>query len=123
MSAFLSCVILGACRTKKNSSQLIRPGLILPSKAYLTYEKMAVPQLRMAWAGKNPLKEPLNLCARFYRDRDAGDLVGYLQALCDVLEKAGVVEDDKWIKGFDGSRLMLDRVHPETALVLTPLDG
>ena len=98
-------VILGPPRTKKNHSRFIRPGLILPSKPYEDWEKLALPQIWLAWHGRPPIAAPVCLSARFYREKATGDLVGYLQALCDALEKAGVLANDKWVMSFDGSRL------------------
>lgn len=55
------------------------------------------------------------------RDADRGDLVGYLQGLADLLEKRGVVANDKWIQSWDGSRLAKDKANPRVELTLTPL--
>jgi len=122
MIRFEGCV-LGAPRTKKNHSRLIRPGLILPSQPFCEYEKLALPQLRVAWRGKAPIAAQLNLKASIVRDRQTGDLVGYLQGLCDLLEKAGIVDDDRLIRGFDGSRLLnICRTPGRVYIVLSDLE-
>ena len=48
--------------------------------------------------GRTPrMTGPVRVSATFYRDRNAGDLVGYMQALADALQKAGVLVDDRQI--------------------------
>lgn len=70
------------------------------------------------WA---PLTCNLNLAAVFYRDRNVGDLVNYLEAVCDALETAGVVLNDKQIAGLDGCRLDKDAARPRVEMVLTEI--
>jgi hypothetical protein len=62
---------------------------------------------------------PYNCAAIFYRDANRGDAVGYYQGLADVLEKAQVITNDKFITQWDGSRLLVDRENPRVELVLT----
>ena len=115
-------VIVGAPRTKKNHSTIVRskgrPRLI-PSEAYRRWESVAVPQMRIYWAGREPIARPVNVCAVFYRDADRGDAVGYYQALADALEKAGVVVNDKWIWSWDGSRMDKDADKPRVEIEIT----
>jgi len=117
--------ILGAPRTKKNSGRIVKIGgspRMLPSAAFKAYEKVAVPQLRQQWR-RGALCSPVNIRATFYRDALRGDAVGYYQALADVLEAAGVVEDDKWIVSWDGSRLGKDAGRPRVEVVIDAVAG
>ena len=114
--------IFGTPTTKKNHSRFIRPGLILPSKPWCAYEKDSLPQLKAAWKGQDALCRPLNMKATIHRAKLSGDLIGYLQGICDLLEKSGIVENDKWILGFDGSRLEKDAVNPRVVIVLSYLE-
>src|SRR5579884_4017709 len=110
-----SFVIFGRCRTKKTSNRLVRAGKrwrVLPSEAFETWQSSAVPQLRIFWTCKPPIERPVNVAAVFYRDASRGDAVGYYQSLADILQTAGVVEDDKWIVSWDGSRLDKDAANP-----------
>ena len=63
-----------------------------------------------AWSGA------VHVRASFFCERDAGDLLGYEQALADVLEVAGVVKNDRQIISWDGSRLYKDKDRPRTEL-------
>jgi len=79
-----------------------------------------------------PLKEPLNCRAIFYRERNAGDPVGYYQALADFLETCllcrrrkcscdepiRILADDKWIAHWDGTRLDKDKDNPRVEVYL-----
>lgn len=117
-------VIVGAPRTKKNSSSIVRAGgkgrmRIIPSEAYRRWESVAVPQMRIYWSGRKPINWPVNVRAVFYRDANRGDAVGYYQALADALEKAGVVVNDKWIWSWDGSRMEKDSDRPRVEVEIT----
>ena len=120
----ITLVIPGIPRTKKNSGRIVPRGrrhIILPSEAWKEWCDAVVPQLEV-WALRNrlqPIAYPVNCAALFYRDADRGDAVGFYQGLADVLEKAGIVENDKWIVSWDGSRLRKDASRPRVELVLT----
>lgn len=116
--------ILGPPRTKKTSNRIVTRKsdgrqFVLPSAANESWTKNAVRQLLAH--GKPKLAEPVNLCALIYRDALRGDTIGYLQAICDALERAGVVVNDKWIVSFDGSRPLKDKNNPRVEIELTPL--
>lgn len=120
-------VIFGPARTKKNSTQLG----IVQSPGYKKWCATVVDALCRdhlpAVAGAEPWGfpgTPLNLKAVFYVDSKGlhSDLVGLLQGFCDALENAGIVPDDKWFLGFDGSRkLTFDTINPRVEFWITPL--
>jgi len=66
----------------------------------------------------DPIKEPVNCAAIFYRDALRGDAVGYYQGLADVLEYYRIVEDDRFIVSWDGSRLEKDAKNPRVEVTL-----
>jgi hypothetical protein len=116
-------VVLGAPRTKKNSSRVLTFGRrkrIVPSAQYLAWRDAVVPQMRLAWEGRPPIASPVNVAAMFFRDAARGDAVGYYQGLADALEEAGVVSDDKWVVSWDGSRLGKDAARPRVELTIEP---
>jgi len=96
---------------------------LLPSQAFRDWEAAAVKAVL-------PVLEPLkryfpityscHLIAKVYRDRDAGDWLGYMQGISDFLEDIGVVEDDVLIRSYDGSRLYKDSENPRVELWLSP---
>lgn len=112
--------------TKKNSQQILvnhktgRP-FIMPSKRYKEYEKNAEQYLPKL---EEPISDSCNLKAVFYMPtRRRVDLVNLEEALCDVLVKYGVIEDDncKIITGMDKSRVEYDKENPRTEVEIMPL--
>lgn len=119
----------GACRTKKNSSRFDLRGHFprkLPSKAYETWHKGARAAFdadirAMQAAARIPIGRPVRVSAVFYRDRNAGDLVGYQQALADFLEDEGVLVNDRFITSWDGTRADKDAERPRIEVTLEVL--
>lgn len=118
--------IYSAPRTKKNhGSVVVRGGrkFHIPSKAWTDWvtDCTVIFEVGCPLVPKGGWAVPLNATALFYRDRDVGDAVGYYQGLADLLEKRGVVANDKWIRSWDGSRLLKDAANPRVELTLTPV--
>ena len=113
---------------------------VLPSD---TYEQFALEcmwfrgSLRQAIKFPLPITGPVAVKATFYRAGDYGDLLGYEQALADVLQAEtwskpkpgqvpkklrdglGLIVDDKQIRSWDGSRLEIGnpRIEIEIAIL------
>lgn len=120
----MTLVVFGAVRTKKTSNRVLRFGRfnkVVPSAEWCAYRDLAVPQLRAQWGARTPLARDVRVTAIFYRDRRVGDLVGYMQSIADVLEEAGVLEDDKYVVSWDGTRLGHDKARPRVELVIEEL--
>lgn len=133
-------------RTKKNSPQII-PGLkhpiLVPSEAYRDWHRGArrllLPILRTNDVLREllPLAFPMRLHAVFYRDRNVGDLFGFLDGLADFLnddlrgkaerdrepdKPVRVIENDRWIHRIsDETRLEKDAAQPRIELRLEEL--
>lgn len=133
--------ILGAPRTKKNHGRRVysfkrKRTFQVPSEAQEQWAIAAARELRSAWAGRSPLAGPVQVRALIYREADTGDLLGYEEAIADVLEaptkrtsdfgrlmKASVIVNDKQIVSWDGSRPLKDAEHPRIELEITELSG
>jgi len=116
--------VFGAPRTKKNSNRLVKAGKmrrILPSKAWTQWVETARTVRDGHWMVAVP-ETTYNIRAIFYRDALRGDAVGYYQGLADLLEKRGILSDDKWLVSWDGSRLAIDRENPRVEITLEPVD-
>lgn len=116
----MEIVIQGQPRTKKNSSQIAFKGnkrVILPSKAFQAYEKVALMQLARVQAIHGPVSV---LCRYYLQDRKGWpDLVGLLQATSDILQAAKVIDDDKYIVNYDGSIIAgLDKNNPRVEIII-----
>lgn len=104
---------------------------VVPSKTYRAWLK----ESRVEFQGTVPplplLDQPYNCRAVVYRSRRIGDLIGYLQAVADFLQDKNigtkqipiyVLTNDKYICGWDGSRLEIDRAVPRVEVELTPME-
>lgn len=125
--------LAGAPRTKKNHGKVVartrngrRQRFHVPSDAYIAWVNAVShavgPDLMQLTARKRlpiPKTVQVNCAARFFRDANAGDAVGYYQGLADLLQHLGVLADDVSIVSWDGSRLDKDAANPRVELELT----
>lgn len=73
----------------------------------------------IGWVG---IGADMNCCATFFlQRRQHGDPVGYYQGLADLLEERGVIENDRFIRSWDGTRLERDEEHPRVEVKLQML--
>lgn len=111
-----------APRTKKNHQRIItnpRTGkpMVIQSPQYKDYEHEA------AWFMPHikTIDRPVNIRAVFYMPtKRKVDLVNLLQALCDILVKYSVIEDDnsQIVASFDGSAVRYDKDNPRTEVII-----
>lgn len=122
-------------RTKKNHPMIVKGlkhPILLPSPAYREWEEGASRAMLPVLLGIRealPLTVPVNCAALIYRNAKIGDACGYYQAIGDFLQhnvatkRSGfdlrVVEDDKLLVSWDGSRLLKDAKRPRIELTLT----
>ena len=124
--------------TKKNHGKIISYGAkcphcgrgkylkLIPSDAYKAYEKTSAPYIEIIHSLTATIDYPVNLKCVFYcKKRVKGDLVGYLQAIQDLLVEGGVLEDDNRniVASTDGSRVYHDPEYPRTEIVISKAEG
>lgn len=121
--------IIGAPRTKGNSRQLVsakgKP-FFLPSKPYQRWFKAAmqqVPIIRMATRIVDPLRCPVRVSAVFYRACAVGDLDNFKKGLGDYLQRARLIENDRQIVNWDGSKLEKDETRPRVEVVIQTMEA
>lgn len=115
-------VIEGRPITKKNSMQRTRYGLI-QSKQYRAYEQSALWQIKPHRPEK-PIDCAVTMTAKYYMRDGRGwpDLFGLVQATADILEKAGVIEDDGYIANIDGSCIAgIDKERPRVEVTVSEI--
>ena len=109
--------------TKKNHQMILRNSrtgkpFVSPSKQYKQYEKDA-----MRFIPKNEyIDYPVNIKCLFYMPtRRRCDLTNLLEAIDDVMVKAGLLKDDDYtiIVSHDGSRVLYDKENPRTEVEIT----
>ena len=114
--------------SKKNSQQILinkatgRP-FIMPSKRYKEYEKDA---MHFMPKGVESIAEPVNVRCLFYMPtKRKVDLTNLLEAIDDILVKAGVLQDDHSgiVVSHDGSRVLYDKDRPRTEVEIQSIGG
>ena len=117
-------IIPGQPATKKNS-QVARcvngKPVVLQSKAYRAYEKMALKSLlacpRVEFSG--PVAVTVNY---WLKDNRRPDLNNLMAATADILEKAGVILNDREIVSWDGSRIVGVSPDPRVEITIRAVD-
>lgn len=117
-------IVDGRPVTKKNSMTKTRYGLI-QSKQYRDYEKMALCQLMTQKPrGFRAIDCAARMNVEYYMPNLKGwpDLFGLVQATADILEKAGIVEDDGYIADVAYSCIAgVDPVWPRAEIKIIPM--
>lgn len=115
----IDITLKGRPATKKNSGRIIsRNGkpIIIPSEAYKNYEDACMWQL----AGKKlHISGIIVVECKYYlpNKRSWPDLIGLLQATSDILTKAKVIDDDKWICSYGNSCIAgIDKDNPRVEI-------
>lgn len=106
-------ILYGIPRGKKNSQQIwfnkkTGKRFITQSDNYKQWEKDCLTQIKSK--DKKNIAHLVNVGVKIYKsDERRSDLVNYLQAVSDLLVKAGVLKDDyfKIIYGYDNSSVHL----------------
>lgn len=139
-------VLRGAPRTKKTHSRIVnipmkgahkcrlcgrmpgRPRLI-PSEAHEEWFAYVQDQARNIVATLRlrgfvlPIKEQVSISAQIYRDRATGDACGYYQAIGDMLQAVGIIDNDALIEDWNGSRRLKDAADPRIEIYVTVLES
>ncbi|MBS5407430.1 MAG: RusA family crossover junction endodeoxyribonuclease [Veillonella sp.] len=115
----IDIVFKGRPITKKNHGQIVKRGNKLgyiQSEAYRNYEDACLWQL----AGKKlHISGIVVVECKYYlpNKRSWPDLIGLLQATSDILTKAKVIDDDKWICSYGDSCIAgIDKENPRVEI-------
>lgn len=109
--------------SKKNSQRILinrktgKP-FIMPSAAYKDYEREAALFIPRGEC----INSPVNVKCLFYMPtRRKVDLTNLLEAIDDILVKAGLLSDDNFtiVESHDGSRVLYDKTNPRTEIEIT----
>lgn len=108
--------------SKKNSQQIMTNSstgklFIVPSRAYKEYESAAMWYIPK----QKPIDTAVNVKCLFYmKTLVKCDLTNMLEAVDDIMVKAGLLLDDNYtiIQSHDGSRVLLDRENPRTEVFI-----
>ena len=129
MTVSLSLVIPGRPPTKKNSRTVVGGKIVGVSKSYKAYHDFCIgTKRRPGWLcqwGNIQFEGPVHVKADYWLPNYANwpDLVGLLQASGDILEAGGLIENDRNIVSWDGSRIAgIDRDNPRAMITIVECD-
>lgn len=115
----IDITLKGRPATKKNSGRIVFKNgkrIIIPSEAYENYEDACLWQL----AGKKlHISGVIVVECKYYlpNKRSWPDLIGLLQATSDILTKAKIIDDDKWICSYGNSCIAgIDKDNPRAEI-------
>ena len=115
----IDITLKGRPATKKNSGRIVFKNgkrIIIPSEVYENYEDACLWQL----AGKKlHISGIVVVECKYYlpNKRSWPDLIGLLQATSDILTKAKVIDDDKWICSYGDSCIAgIDKDNPRAEI-------
>ena len=95
--------------------------LLTQSKAYRDYEKAAL--LSLADYQGPRFSGPVQVRASYWlADNRRPDLNNLMAATADILEKAGILKNDRDIVSWDGSRIMGVSHNPRVEIIITSVD-
>lgn len=111
--------------SKKNSQQIMNnrytgKPFIMPSPQFKQYETAALWFIPRPY---KPIDYPVNVeCHFFMPTHRKCDLTNLLEAIDDIMVKAGLIADDNFtvIQSHDGSRVHYDKSNPRTVVCITP---
>ncbi len=119
--------LYGDPHTKKNSAQILRTRsgapFVAPSKAYGDYETDCLRQIKKP---RSPISARVNVrCVYYMKTARRVDLANLIEATCDILVKAGVLEDDnsKIVAAHDGSRVEHDKKNPRAEIWIEEMEA
>ena len=120
--------IPGRPMTKKNHQQILRnkrtgKPFVVQSEAYQNYETACLWHLKTYRGPK--FTGPVRVACRYWMPnrRSWPDLPGLYQATADILEKAGIIANDRNIVSMDGSEIVgIDRERPRVEIEIEGAD-
>jgi Holliday junction resolvase RusA-like endonuclease len=118
-------LVMGQPVTKKNSMVLIRHGqrvIPIPSKIYRDWLKRAKSQVSQQTKGIHdlPIRGPVHLKVLAYRwSTHKIDLSNVIEAVQDMIQYVGVLEDDSQVSSLDGSRVFFGVPKDEARVEIT----
>ena len=121
----MQITILGNPVTKKNHGNIVMikgHPIMLPSKPYQEYEKIAKKYIPLL---EEPINYPVNLRVHYWMgNRRKCDITNLLQATCDILVKYKVLEDDNYtiVCSTNGTKVFYDKENPRCEIFIEKLD-
>src|SRR5688572_13447136 len=106
----------------KNAVKITRTGQRYPDKRFKVWRDEALRQISTQLNGHKPITYRCGLVVDYTPgDRITRDVPGLCDALCHVLEKAGIVVNDGLIRDVEWHEFPIDREHPMAVVTVKRL--
>ena len=123
----MKLTITGQVSCGKNAIQTTRSGQRYPTQAFKTWRDSALTQIWQQEGYIHEIKlfdEPLHITYDYWPgDRRIRDATAVQDAVDHVLEKAGVVTNDKWFEHLSYIKHQIDKDFPRIVLTIYALAG
>jgi len=122
----LKLKILGQTPSGKNAILITRSGRRVPGKKFVAWREKALAQiLTQTWERRKrlPMTGYLHADVKYYAgDRRRRDIPGIIDAVCSLMEYAGIVEDDYFIQSWNFPIKLYDKENPRIEIELMPIE-
>lgn len=107
-----------------NNPKSGRP-MVMKSKEAREWMKRAVARLQVVkmQTHLHTIEGPVALSMDVYREQNSGDLDNYYKGICDALQEARILRDDKQVVEHRRCRNLIDRKRPRYELILHVLES
>jgi len=123
----MNLILKGQIRAGKNNVQVTRTGHRYPTKTFKDWSTKAMLQIweQIGYAHEiRPYDEPLAMTLDYWPgDARVRDIPAIVDALLHVLEAAGVVTNDKWVRRMKYAQHEIDKDNPRVVLELVAIAG
>lgn len=121
----ISFTLSGQLPSGKNSVVVTRTGHRFPAKRFQDWRTQALTQLQAQCDGiPQPIRHKLHLAVRYTPgDLRTRDVAGMMDAICHLLERSGLIENDGQIRECSWYENEMDRKQPSAMVSLVSLEG
>jgi Holliday junction resolvase RusA-like endonuclease len=115
--------LAGQMPSGKNAVVVTRTGHRFPSKRFTAWRAEALTQLHAQCDGfPQPIRHKVKLIVDYTPgDRRVRDVAGMMDALCHLLERSGLIENDGLIRECEWHEFEMNRAQPQACVTLRKL--
>lgn len=123
MSNPVTFTLSGKLPSGKNAVIVTRTGHRFPAKRFTEWRTLALKELQAQCDGiPQPLRHRLALIVDYTPgDLRVRDVAGMLDAICHLLERSGLIENDGLIRDCTWHEFPMDRARPQATVTLRGL--
>lgn len=121
----ITFTITGQMPSGKNAVVVTRTGHRFPAKRFTDWRTKALDELQTQCDGiPQPIRHKLALIVDYTPgDLRVRDVAGMLDAICHLLERSGLIENDGLIRDCTWHEFEMDRQKPHAVVTLRALDA